>query len=122
MRKPTLRVRLYAPDEAQFYRLRAYVSKGKAVPKKYITSDISAPGNELFKFVPNGVLEPGAKAPEWLQKEISLFMEAAREVAQAYDITGTLQAAPSKEITDRVRALIQTRKQNAPEVEPIERG
>lgn len=120
MRKPTLRVRLYAPKIPEFCRLRAYVSKGKAVPRKYITSEIVAPGSELNKFVPNGVLEPGAKAPEWLQKEIGLFMEATQEVAQAYDVTGNLKETPSKEMTDRVRAVIQAKRGEGSKVQTME--
>lgn len=116
MRKANLLVRLYAPKEARFCRLRAYVSKGTAVKRKYILSDIAAPGNELSKFVPNGMLAPGEVAPEWLQKGIQEFYKAAQEVAQAFDVTGKLKETPSKDLTERVRALLQSRG----EVKPIE--
>lgn len=119
-------VRLYAPNEARFYRLRAYISKGRAVTRKYVLSDISAPGSELAKFVPYGVLAPGVEAPEWLQKEVQTFYQATKEIAQGYDLNGELKEARSKDIADRVRGLVNLRKAiNADEIAPAvaeERG
>lgn len=113
MKPINLRVRLYVPNPEQFCNLVAHVQKGCQVQRKIIRSNITAPGSELIKFVPNGILQPGVKAPKWLQNEVRQFLEVATQVAQAYDTAGTLKETPSKTMTERAKTLLNERKAKA---------
>lgn len=102
---PTLRVRLHVSKAKGFCRLKAHVCKGKEVSRKYILSDIAAPGSELAKFTPEGVLKPGEQTSYYLKMDVSLFYAVAKEVAEEAEGSGTLATIPSKQLTERAREL-----------------
>ena len=106
MKQASLRVCLYAPNDARYCRLRAKIFKGSAVNKKFVESDLSATGVDLNKFMPNGVLRYGEEVPEWMRQEVELFYTCSVEVATALDHNGTLAATPSRVITDMVREKV----------------
>ena len=103
MKRDYLRVKLHAPNDERAHLLKAYITKGRSVSRKYLTSNIAAPGNELNKFTAEGVLKEGETAPAWLRMEVALFYAAAVMVARETDAKGELAALSSKELTKRVR-------------------
>lgn len=108
MKKNYLKVRLFVPNPEGFCRLRAHITKGKEVPKKYITSDIAAQGRELLKFTETGEVKPGEFVPLWLKLEVAAFYAVANAVALEYDNAGKLKQTKSEELADRAKELLIT--------------
>lgn len=116
--KTNLRVRLHVPKKEGFCRLKAHVSKGKEVSRKYILSEIAAPGSVLARFTPEGVLRPGEEAPRHLQLEVALFYSVAVAASTEADQAGELRSIPSRKLSSRARELFYT---STPRVELMPR-
>ena len=107
-RPKNLKVRLFVPNPGDFCRLKAIVTKGNEVQKKFIESDISAPGSQLLKFTPEGLLKPGEEAPSWLRLQVAMFYAVAKAVAREVDGAGLLKDTPSKQLTARAQQVYYT--------------
>lgn len=107
MKIARVRVRLFVPPpEQRYYRVRCLVRKSAEISRKSIESDISATGVDLHRFNADGTLRINETAPKWLQEEIKLFYSCSCIVAEECDKNGTLRDISSKDLTDKVRALV----------------